>query len=309
MWTYGCSHATPAPDPDGCAIEGVTNTGRVTVPGAADTDGTRDAAALPAAAPCPDIAIQKLGPATAVAGTPLVYTLYVTNIGEVAFAAEDVAVSDPACDAPPGLIARFDGSARPRPLAGAARPRRTSGSTAARTPRRRPAPTARRPWSPTPPRSSPTSRLRAVEDSDSADTPLTCPPGPPPMPPGPASAAGRPLGQPPGSGADPAAARRGHGRRREPQAGAPLRAPRDARRRPGQPDREHPRLHRRPPRRRAGGPRAPAPGDRAGQARPARPAATASPRRSASSAARPRRRCGSCGTVRVCATGAPRFTG
>ena len=51
VWTYACTRTTALPDPDGCAIEEVTNTGRVTVPGADDSRRHGDAAALPAAAP------------------------------------------------------------------------------------------------------------------------------------------------------------------------------------------------------------------------------------------------------------------
>ena len=70
VWTYACSRATSLPDPDGCAIEEVDNTGRVTVPGAADSDSTVTQLLCPPPSR-PDIAIQKVGPATAVAGTTL----------------------------------------------------------------------------------------------------------------------------------------------------------------------------------------------------------------------------------------------
>ena len=49
----------------------------------------------------PAIDIEKTGPATAVAGTPLAYTLTVTNPGDVPFAAQEVGVSDPRCEQPP----------------------------------------------------------------------------------------------------------------------------------------------------------------------------------------------------------------
>jgi hypothetical protein len=49
----------------------------------------------------PVIDIEKTGPATAAVGTPLGYTLTVTNPGDVPFAAQDVAVTDPRCEAPP----------------------------------------------------------------------------------------------------------------------------------------------------------------------------------------------------------------
>jgi hypothetical protein len=51
----------------------------------------------------PAIAITKDGPAVAVAGATLRYNLYVTNPGEVAFAASSVHVTDPRCDHAPAL--------------------------------------------------------------------------------------------------------------------------------------------------------------------------------------------------------------
>ena len=61
VWTYACSRATSLPDPDGCAIEAVDNTGRVTVPGAGDSDSTVTRLLCPPPNR-PDIAIQKVGP-------------------------------------------------------------------------------------------------------------------------------------------------------------------------------------------------------------------------------------------------------
>jgi uncharacterized repeat protein (TIGR01451 family) len=58
----------------------------------------------------PAIAIRKAGPALAEAGDTLRYTFYVTNPGEVPFPAAGVAVSDPACDDPPELVEKEDGS-------------------------------------------------------------------------------------------------------------------------------------------------------------------------------------------------------
>jgi hypothetical protein len=49
----------------------------------------------------PAVDIEKTGPATAVVGTPLGYTLTVTNPGDVPFAAQEVGVTDPRCEAPP----------------------------------------------------------------------------------------------------------------------------------------------------------------------------------------------------------------
>ena len=49
----------------------------------------------------PAVAIEKTGPATALAGSALAYTLTVSNPGDVAFASQQVIVTDPRCEAPP----------------------------------------------------------------------------------------------------------------------------------------------------------------------------------------------------------------
>jgi hypothetical protein len=49
----------------------------------------------------PAVDIEKTGPATALVGTPLGYTLTVTNPGDVPFAAQEVGVTDPRCEQPP----------------------------------------------------------------------------------------------------------------------------------------------------------------------------------------------------------------
>ena len=49
----------------------------------------------------PAIDIEKTGPATALVGTALAYTLTVTNPGDVPFAAQEVGVTDPRCEQPP----------------------------------------------------------------------------------------------------------------------------------------------------------------------------------------------------------------
>jgi hypothetical protein len=49
----------------------------------------------------PAIDIEKTGPATANVGDALSYTLTVTNPGDVSFAAQEVVVTDPKCQAPP----------------------------------------------------------------------------------------------------------------------------------------------------------------------------------------------------------------
>jgi uncharacterized repeat protein (TIGR01451 family) len=56
--------------------------------------------------PVPEIAIEKVGPATATFGDTLHYTLYVTNPGGVPFPESDVKVTDPVCDAAPTLVSK-----------------------------------------------------------------------------------------------------------------------------------------------------------------------------------------------------------
>jgi uncharacterized repeat protein (TIGR01451 family) len=64
----------------------------------------------------PAVAIAKSGPATALAGDPILYTLTVTNPGDQALPAPTVAVTDPLCEAPPALQARTrNGGADPSP--------------------------------------------------------------------------------------------------------------------------------------------------------------------------------------------------
>ena len=58
----------------------------------------------------PGIAIDKAGPAVAMAGATLNYTLRVTNPGDVPFPEAAVDVTDPFCDAPPVLTAKESGS-------------------------------------------------------------------------------------------------------------------------------------------------------------------------------------------------------
>ena len=52
----------------------------------------------------PSVAIDKTGPATAVAGDAVVYALVITNTGDEAFAAPLVVVTDARCEAPPALV-------------------------------------------------------------------------------------------------------------------------------------------------------------------------------------------------------------
>ena len=68
-----------------------------------------------APAPVPAIALEKSGPALAVAGDTIDYTLYVTNPGKVAIPANGVNVTDDTCDDPPALTGR-NGDTSPQTL-------------------------------------------------------------------------------------------------------------------------------------------------------------------------------------------------
>jgi hypothetical protein len=183
-WTYRCEVPTTLPDdPDDCEPDpDVSNTATVTVPG--DDDSSEGHTSLQ----CPpkrrvEVQITKLGPPTAVAGTQLTYVFVVVNTGEVPFAEQDVVVSDPDCDAPPALVARYEGGsnqpdATPERLdpgdAWAYQCTRTTdppGADCAPFPLENTATVVA------------TRGERGDDDSDSFTTSVTCPP--PPEPPGP----------------------------------------------------------------------------------------------------------------------------
>ena len=95
VWTYTCSHVVTAADPDPLPNT-ATVTGEDEIGGdVEDTDSTSVNLIHPA------IDIEKTGPATATVGAALNYTLTVTNPGDVSFAAQEVVVTDPKCEAPP----------------------------------------------------------------------------------------------------------------------------------------------------------------------------------------------------------------
>jgi hypothetical protein len=185
-WIYACDRATrPLEDPDDCQPTTVTNTGRVTVPGAGDRDRAETLLRCPPPRR-PNVEIQKFGPETAPAGTALTYLLYVINTGEVPFDEADVDVSDPACDAAPELVARFDETSNPDTSPEQLDPRdvwvyRCTNTT--------PDPGADCQPSVVTNTSTviATSRGSTVQDDDTLNTELTCPPAPPgpPAPPRP----------------------------------------------------------------------------------------------------------------------------
>jgi hypothetical protein len=197
-WIYTCQRRTqPLDDPDDCEPSTATNTASVAVPGASDTD-TEETQLICPPPRRPGIAIQKIGPATAVAGTPLTYVFYVRNTGEVPFAEANVTVSERACDAPPQRVARFERSGNPdTSLPAVLAPGDVWIYVCVNT---APAPG---------PDCQPsvvtntgtvvaTSRRPTVDDSDSFETPLTCPAVPPTPPEPPAPPSPQPQPEPPG---------------------------------------------------------------------------------------------------------------
>jgi hypothetical protein len=138
----------------------------------------------------PAIAIDKTGPATAVAGETLRYTLYVTNPGFVSIPQASVRVTDPNCDDAPELVGKAGATgpdATPRTL--------DPGDTWTYGCSRKT--TAAADCSPTvvPNTASVTGEAggASVSASDSIATSLTCPPTPPtPQPPGPQPPAPQP---------------------------------------------------------------------------------------------------------------------
>ena len=99
VWRYTCSYTLSAEHSDGEAnpiVNTVTATGEdIHGNPVSDTDTHETLIVHPA------IDIEKTGPATALVGTALAYTLTVTNPGDVSFAAQEVVVTDPRCEAPP----------------------------------------------------------------------------------------------------------------------------------------------------------------------------------------------------------------
>jgi hypothetical protein len=125
------------------------------------------------------IAIDKTGPASAVAGETLRYTLYVTNPGYVPFPEASLRVTDPNCDDPPELVGK-GGDGTPRTL--------DRGDTWTYSCSRKTTAAADCTPSVAPNTATVTGEAAGVSVSDEASiaTSLTCPPTPPtPQPPAP----------------------------------------------------------------------------------------------------------------------------
>ena len=203
IWHYTCERTTEPPG-DPCRPGLVLNTASVTASAGGPTVEDDDAIGtlLRCPARVPDVAILKVGPESALAGSTLTYSIYVYNTGEVRFPARAVTVSDPACDDAPQLVQKLDeareADASPRrfdpgdvwiysctratPDPGAACVPSTVSNTATVTAR---------------------SRRGTVDASDTVETPLTCVPPVPPDPPVPPVTPVQPPPPPPDSGAGP----------------------------------------------------------------------------------------------------------
>ena len=182
-WIYTCERTTKQIDPDECETDVADNKASVTAPDASDDD-TAETTLLCPPPQRPGIAIQKVGLATAEAGSTLTYVFYVTNTGQVSFPEANVTVTDPACDSPPQRVLNFLRSGRldtssPDVLnPGDVWIYVCTNATPAPGPDCQPSVVTNTATVVA------TSNRPTVDDSDSFDTPLTCPP-PGPTPPGP----------------------------------------------------------------------------------------------------------------------------
>ncbi len=102
LWVYTCTMTVPD------HVAGDTSLVNVVTMAATDADGepVNDTDSHTTRILHPAIAIDKSGPATAEAGSPVVYGLVVTNPGDVPFLAPNVSVTDPLCEAPPLLMSK-----------------------------------------------------------------------------------------------------------------------------------------------------------------------------------------------------------
>jgi uncharacterized repeat protein (TIGR01451 family) len=196
-WIYTCQRTTERVDPDECERGVANNTASVTAPDASNDDTAKTDLLCPPPQE-PGIVIQKVGPATAVAGTPLTYVFYVANTGQVSFSEANVTVTDPACDSPPQRVlsflrsGRLDSSSPDVLNPGDVWIYVCTNTTPAPGPDCQPSVVTNTGTVVA------TSRRPTVDDSDSFETPLTCPPPGPTPPEPPAPPAPQPQPEPPG---------------------------------------------------------------------------------------------------------------
>jgi archaellum component FlaG (FlaF/FlaG flagellin family) len=111
-WVYRCSHATQ-PAGEHCAPGLVHNT--ATVNASAGGSSVEDSDSINTELTCPvpkvpGVAIEKIGPGSAPAGSTLTFNLYVYNVGEVPFKASAVDVTDSNCDGAPEFAVKLNAS-------------------------------------------------------------------------------------------------------------------------------------------------------------------------------------------------------
>jgi uncharacterized repeat protein (TIGR01451 family) len=99
-WVYTCTMTAPAHTAGDTSLVNTVTLTATDADGEPVTDTDQHTTLLLH----PAIAIDKTGPATAQAGQPVVYSLVVTNSGDVPFLAPNVNLTDVLCDAPPLLI-------------------------------------------------------------------------------------------------------------------------------------------------------------------------------------------------------------
>lgn len=188
-WTFTCTRETDAPD-DACLSRTVTNTATVT----ADDVSDSDTADVEVRCPRPEIALQKVGPATAPAGSVARFVFYVFNTGDTRFPTggdsartAGVSVADAKCDGEPAIGEKLDAAREDDPSPESFDPGDVWAFTCLSTmPDHAPDGTCKDFISTnTATARADTDRLSATT-RDSFDTTSTCtPPGPPPQPPAP----------------------------------------------------------------------------------------------------------------------------
>jgi hypothetical protein len=190
-WTYTCTRETDPPD-DACVGHVVRNTATVT---AGDDVSDSSSAVVAVRCPQPAIALRKVGPQTAPAGSVARFAFFVFNIGDTSFSAggatartAGVSVADGQCDAAPVVGRKLDAAQDPDPSPETFDPGDIWVFTClSTTPSVAPDGTCKDFIS------TNTAHAQAVTDPlsatarDSFDTTLTCtpPPAPPPTPPRP----------------------------------------------------------------------------------------------------------------------------
>lgn len=106
-WVYTCTDSTPPPS-SACVDRTIVNVATVEAGGADDSDSIETVVSCPH----PAIELEKVGPASAPAGSTIRYYFYAYNTGDTAFDAGDTdfTISDTRCDSTPALVAKRSSS-------------------------------------------------------------------------------------------------------------------------------------------------------------------------------------------------------